>query len=126
MRKSLTRAERLKARADFDRVFTKGSRIQGRSSRLLVLANGLDHNRFAVCPVRKYGTAVERNRAKRICREAYRNLKLEIETGYDIVFVIYPAGKAGGSAQERTDEYSVRGAQLFEMSDRAGIRRQNG
>ena len=119
MRKSHTKAERLKARADFDRVFTKGNRIQGRGSRLLVLANGLDHNRFAVCPVRKYGTAVERNRAKRICREAYRNLKLEIGTGYDIVFVIYPRAK-----DARTDEFTIRGAQLSEMSDRAGIRRK--
>ena len=92
----------------------------------MVLANDLDHNRFAVCPVRKYGTAVERNRAKRICREAYRNLKLEIGTGYDIVFVIYPGAKEGADAQERRDEFSVRGAQLSEMSIRAGIRRKNG
>ena len=124
MRKSLTRAERLKARADFDRVFTKGNRIQGWSSRLLVLANGLDYNRFAVCPVRKYGTAVERNRAKRICREAYRNLKLEIGTGFDIVFVVYPKATTGASG--RGDELNARSAELSEMSTRAGIRRNNG
>jgi ribonuclease P protein component len=117
MRKNLTKAERLKHQSDFDRVFSRGKRTNGAGSRLVVLANGLDGNRFAVCPVRKYGTAVERNRAKRICREAYRNLKHRIEPGHDIILVIRPGTD---SLRERSAELEALCRRTFRMIDVGG------
>jgi ribonuclease P protein component len=102
MRKSLTREERLKKKSDFDRVFNTGKRWSCSGARLIYTQNGLDFTRFAVCPVRKYGTAVERNRAKRICRELFRTMKKSICKGFDIVLVVYP-GK--GTFKERKRQF---------------------
>ena len=102
MRKSLTREERLKRKSDFDSVFAVGKRKSCFGARLVYKDNGLDHSRFAVCPVRKYGTAVERNRARRICRELYRVNKQRIAPGNDVVLVIYP-GK--DTYKDRKEEF---------------------
>ena len=90
MRKSLTRRERLKGRTAIRRVFSAGKSVERKGIKLLFVQNSLSRNRIAVCPVRGFRTAVERNRAKRLCREAYRDLKHQIAPGYDIVFVLYP------------------------------------
>lgn len=39
---------------------------------------------------RRFSNAIERNRARRLVREAYRLRKAEIEGAYDIAFVLYP------------------------------------
>lgn len=111
MRKSRTKAERLKRKSDFDRVFTRGKRVKGSGSRLVYLKNELGYSRFAVCPVRKYGTAVERNRVKRLCREAYRHLKPQLAPGYDLVLVVYPG----------TDSLRERSDQLIRLCGRANL-----
>jgi|SaaInl7_150m_RNA_FD_contig_21_930696_length_527_multi_14_in_0_out_0_1 ribonuclease P protein component len=111
MRKSLTREERLKRKSDFDSVFAVGKRKSCSGARLVYRKNGLDISRFAVCPVRKYGTAVERNRAKRICRELFRTMKTQIASGYDIVLVIYP-GK---------DTFEERGEMFSFLLERSGL-----
>ncbi len=90
MKRSLTKAERLKKKADFDRVFNTGERAKDGRSKLVFISNGRAYNRIAVCPVKKYGNSVARNRAKRVCREAFRNIKDRLITGHDLVFVLYP------------------------------------
>jgi ribonuclease P protein component len=74
--------------------------------------NGLDYSRFAVCPVRKYGNAVERNRVKRICRELFRGMKDRIRPGFDIVLVVYPA-KDTFKAREEQFSFLLREENLF-------------
>ena len=90
MRKSLTKEERLKRKSELDSVFAVGKRKSCSGARIVYRSNGLQYSRFAVCPVRKYGQAVERNRVKRIFRELFRTNKNRIRPGYDIVFVVYP------------------------------------
>ena len=90
MRKNLTRKERLKGRSSLGRVFAKASKSDKRGIRLYYIENKLDWNRIAVCPVRGFTSAVARNREKRICREAYRQLKHKLQSGYDLAFVLYP------------------------------------
>lgn len=111
MRKSLTKEERLKRKSDFDSVFAVGKRKSCSGARLVYKPNGHDYSRFAVCTVRKYGTAVERNRSKRICRELFRTMKETIATGYDIVLVIYP-GK---------DTFKDRKGQFIELLDKSNL-----
>jgi ribonuclease P protein component len=41
----------------------------------------------ALRPVKKIGIAVERSRARRVIREAFRTMCEEVKPGYDIVFV---------------------------------------
>jgi ribonuclease P protein component len=90
MRKSLTRRERLRGRTEIRRVFSAGKSVERKGIRLLYVTNNLSWNRIVICPARGFRTAVQRNRDKRICREAYRNLKHEVSTGYDLAFVLYP------------------------------------
>lgn len=60
--------------------------------RLLYRPNGLEVSRLLITLRKKFGTAVERNRARRLVKEAYRHLKSDIQCGYDIGCVVYQKG----------------------------------
>ena len=90
MRKSLSRTERLRSKADFARVFEEPDvKSAGRGAKLVAKRNGLEFNRFAVTFVRKFGKAVQRNYARRVLKEIYRCRKQDFPIGYDIVVVLY-------------------------------------
>jgi ribonuclease P protein component len=90
MRKSLTREERLKSRTEFARVFKHADfRSSCHGARFIARSNNLTINRFAVTTVRKFGNAVQRNYARRVLKEIYRNTKQDLPTGYDIIVVLY-------------------------------------
>ena len=78
-------AERIRRRPEFERIYRDGVRIHGRFMTLFVLPNGGTAPRFGVAVTRKLGSAVERNRAKRLAREMFRRHK--IAAGLDIVVV---------------------------------------
>ena len=71
-------------------VFGKGKRIGCQGAKLFVLKNDLPHNRICFSFSRGFGTAVKRNRARRLGREAYRNLKSRLRCGYDLILLVYP------------------------------------
>lgn len=52
-----------------------------------VRKNRLGYPRAGITASKKLGTAVQRNRCRRIIREAYRELVPRIAGGWDIVFV---------------------------------------
>jgi ribonuclease P protein component len=81
----LTAAERIRRRPEFEHVYKDGARIHGRFMTLFVLPNGTTTPRFGVAATRKLGSAVERNRAKRLAREMFRRHKSA--AGLDIVVV---------------------------------------
>ncbi|MDR2394538.1 MAG: ribonuclease P protein component [Treponema sp.] len=84
------RAERLKGRRDIRKVFNQGHHVTCSGAKLFVLTNGLSHNRIAFTFSRKFGTAVARNRARRLGREAYRHIGYALKPGYDVVLLVYP------------------------------------
>jgi ribonuclease P protein component len=84
------REERLKRRNEIREVFGKGRRFGCRGLKIFLLKNGLPRNRICFTFSRGFGTAVQRNRAKRIGREAYRGLKPCLRQGYDIILLQYP------------------------------------
>jgi ribonuclease P protein component len=90
MKKSLTEKERLKGRSNLRRVFADAAKRDQRGLRVYYIENNLDWNRIAVSPVRGFKNAVSRNREKRVCREAYRQLKHKLKRGYDLALVLYP------------------------------------
>jgi ribonuclease P protein component len=57
---------------------------------LFFIKNGLSYNRIVFTFSRKFGNAAERNRARRVGREAYRHLRPDLKTGYDLVLLVYP------------------------------------
>jgi ribonuclease P protein component len=78
-----------------------------------VLENKLSRNRICFTFSRGFGNAVERNRAKRLGREAYRNLKPRIRRGYDLILLAYP--------EDPAPVFAGRMKQLEYLLTRAGL-----
>ena len=80
----------MKGRDEIREVFEKGKRIGCQGAKLFVLRNRLPHNRICFTFSRGFGNAVERNRARRLGREAYRHIKPRLRCGYDLILLVYP------------------------------------
>jgi ribonuclease P protein component len=80
-----TSAERVRRRADYQRIYDRGVKVHGTFLTLFTLANDLQIGRLGIAATRKIGGAVVRNRAKRLIREVFRHNKLA--PGFDIVVV---------------------------------------
>ncbi len=85
MTQALSPRERIKRRAEFQRVYDQGLRTHARFMTLFILANNLPVTRLGVAATRKLGDAVHRNRAKRLARELFRRNKTL--PGFDVVIV---------------------------------------
>ena len=85
----LPRTERLRRRIEFTAVQGRGKKIHTESFLVFLLAraDGLAPARLGITVSKKVGNAVERNRVKRLVREAFRHTKALFPKGYDVVFV---------------------------------------
>ncbi|MDR1373749.1 MAG: ribonuclease P protein component [Treponema sp.] len=103
--------ERLKKRGEIQAVFSRRRVVTCPGAKLFVLENGLSYNRIAFTLGRKFGNAAERNRARRVGREAYRHLRRSLKPGYDLVLLVYPGD----------DSFVKRMEQLKLLFSRAGL-----
>ena len=76
---------RVRRRSDFVRAYTGGARTQGRYMAVFLVPNGLPAARLGVAATRKLGSAVKRNRAKRLAREIFR--RHPIAESFDVIIV---------------------------------------
>jgi ribonuclease P protein component len=107
------RIERLRGKKEIEKVFRDGRRFGFAGVKLFVLGNGFEYNRICFTFPRKYGNAVERNRARRLSRETYRLLRPRLKGGFDLVLLVYPPRK--------DETFPPRKEQLAVLFTKAGL-----
>ena len=76
----------------FSRAYREGVCCRSGSFKLYLLVNGLGRTRLGISAPRGL-RATERNRLRRLFREAYRGLAARVKPGVDIVFAIRQGAK---------------------------------
>lgn len=72
---------------EFRRAYYRGRAFTTPVVVVYVLKNHKGINRIGLTATKKIGKAVQRNRARRIMKEAYRLMEVDFPLGYDYVFV---------------------------------------
>lgn len=110
----IERRIRLRRSRDVQRVYDEGESWAHPLLVMIVLPNNLDISRVGVTASRSVGGAVERNRAKRLLREAARHLYPEFQSrGWDVMLVARPKlANAGEKDVEKA---------LSSLLERAGL-----
>ena len=76
---------RLKKQADFQRLFQKGKRAYSPS--LSILYRPADKMTMGISVGKRHGKSVQRNRIKRLLREAFRSVQGDMQENYAIVLI---------------------------------------
>ena len=111
--RKLGRHERITQQCEYKEVITKGRILTGKRFKAYVLANGAAKRKAGFIAGRSVGGACQRNRARRLLREAYRLVKPRTApSGFRIVFVA-----ARGITEARLREVQTDMEGLLESCD---------
>jgi ribonuclease P protein component len=80
-------ADRLKKRYEFRQVQLRGRRVHTPHFLIVVQPNALPNTRLGITVTKKVGTAVQRNRIKRVVREVFRRNRPLFPASHDVVFI---------------------------------------
>ena len=112
-RYTLSRAQMIKRRSDFQNVYHKGTAFPGRYIILYILRDARVAGKVGFAAGKKLGCAAVRSRTKRLLREAYRHMQHELRTDVGILLI----GRAGLAACKMQDA----AAELRRLARRAKI-----
>jgi ribonuclease P protein component len=112
----MERSLRLRREAEVRRARGRGRAFADGPLVARVLPNGIApaQNRYTVVAGKKVGKAHERNRAKRLAREALRLLHPRLRQGYDVVVIVR-------GTLEELPTFAVADAALTRIMARAGL-----
>ena len=79
--------KKLKENKDFRRIYGRGKAYVHPAFVAYALKNRTGDIRMGITASKKMGTAVERNRAKRVLTAAFSDCACQIKSGYDFVLV---------------------------------------
>ncbi len=105
------RSERIKNPVDFKKLFKNGEKASVSGAKIFFMKNGTETNRVGFPLPRGYGNAVQRNLSKRYSREVYRLAKTHLNTGYDMLLLVYSGN----------DSFSTRCVQFHSLFKKAGL-----
>ena len=105
------RDEHIKKPKEISILFKQGNKVGIYGAKLFYKENGLAYNRIAFTLPRGYGRAVDRNKSKRLSREAYRFFKMHLNPGYDLLLLVFPGN----------DSFHSRCGQLKTLCRKAGL-----
>ena len=89
-RQTFPKSLHLRTPREFAAVYDAKTRESRGPLLVYALPNGLAHPRIGLSTSRKVGTAVRRNRIRRLLREAFRLMQHDLPRGYDLVVVVRP------------------------------------
>lgn len=101
----------MRRRADYLRIQSTAQRVTTRHYHLLVAPSGLapgSPSRFGLIVTRKVGSAVVRNRIKRVARECFRRTPGFVPDGIDLIVVARPGAAELSFAEAAAEWASVR------------------
>jgi ribonuclease P protein component len=79
--------EHLRRAADFRRVYDRRRSVSNDWLIVYACENGLPHLRLGLSVSRKFGGAVQRNRLRRLYREAFRLTRAAMPVGLDLILI---------------------------------------
>lgn len=77
----------LNRQKDFDAVYKLGKNAGAKYVVLFYRKNKLDYSRISFLASKKVGNSVERHRARRLMKEAFRLSSAVISPGYDLIII---------------------------------------
>ncbi len=83
----LPQSMRLRKAADFERVYSRRRSVSDANIIVYACENDLPHLRLGLSVSRKNGKAHERNRLRRLYREAFRLTRHQMPIGLDLVLI---------------------------------------
>jgi len=126
-RRSPWSSRRIRSQGDFQKVFRRGVRLDGALFVLVAAPSEAPGGRLGMSASRRVGSAVKRNRARRLLREAYRRHASDAVAGYDLVAIVKPAlaGCALAQVQSEFDRRVERLAKVGRLAGRAAAARRD-